>query len=61
VALIAIEEHWNSPALTSAVKALPKDRGDIEQFLTAFPTDDDREKFTAGNACALFGISLSTK
>jgi predicted TIM-barrel fold metal-dependent hydrolase len=34
---------------------------DIEQFLTAFPTDDDREKFTAGNACSLFGISLSTK
>jgi uncharacterized protein len=34
---------------------------DIEQFLTAFRSDDDREKFTAGNACALFGISLSTK
>jgi predicted TIM-barrel fold metal-dependent hydrolase len=34
---------------------------DIEQFLTAFPTEDDREKFTAGNACSLFGISLSTK
>jgi len=33
---------------------------EIEQFLTAFPTDDDREKFTAGNACSLFGISLST-
>ena len=32
----------------------------IEQFLTALPTDDDREKFTAGNACSLFGISLST-
>jgi hypothetical protein len=29
-------------------------------FLTASPTDDDREKFTAGNACSLFGISLST-
>ena len=28
VALIAIEEHWNLPALTSAVKALPEDRGD---------------------------------
>jgi uncharacterized protein len=36
-------------------------KADIEQFLTAFPTDDDREKFTAGNACSLFGISLSTK
>jgi uncharacterized protein len=34
---------------------------DIEQFLTALPTDDDREKFTAGNACSLFGISLPTK
>jgi predicted TIM-barrel fold metal-dependent hydrolase len=33
---------------------------DIEKFLTAFPTDDDREKFTAGNACTLFGINLST-
>jgi hypothetical protein len=28
VALIAIEEHWNLPELTSAVKALPEDRGD---------------------------------
>jgi hypothetical protein len=28
VALIAIEEHWNLPALASAVKALPEDRGD---------------------------------
>ncbi len=28
MALIAIEEHWNLPALTSAVKALPEDRGD---------------------------------
>ncbi|MEV6634884.1 amidohydrolase family protein [Actinoplanes sp. NPDC051470] len=35
-------------------------REGIEQFLTAFPADD-REKFTAGNACALFGISLTTK
>jgi predicted TIM-barrel fold metal-dependent hydrolase len=26
--LIAIEEHWNLPELTSAVKALPEDRGD---------------------------------
>ncbi|MGI3785631.1 MAG: amidohydrolase family protein [Janthinobacterium lividum] len=26
--LIAIEEHWNSPALTAAVKALPAGRGD---------------------------------
>jgi predicted TIM-barrel fold metal-dependent hydrolase len=29
---------------------------DIDRFLTAFPTDDDRERFTAGNARALFGI-----
>lgn len=28
MALIAIEEHWNLPELTSAVKALPEDRGD---------------------------------
>jgi predicted TIM-barrel fold metal-dependent hydrolase len=26
--LIAIEEHWNLPAMTSAVKSLPADRGD---------------------------------
>ncbi|GAA3598216.1 amidohydrolase family protein [Kineosporia mesophila] len=30
---------------------------DIEQFLTAFPTDADRERFTAGNARALFGLA----
>jgi predicted TIM-barrel fold metal-dependent hydrolase len=28
VALIAIEEHWNLPELTAAVKRLPPDRGD---------------------------------
>jgi hypothetical protein len=28
MALIAIEEHWNPPELTAAVKALPEDRGD---------------------------------
>ena len=28
MALIAIEEHWNSPRMTAAVKALPPDRGD---------------------------------
>jgi hypothetical protein len=28
VTLIAIEEHWNLPELTAAVKALPADRGD---------------------------------
>ena len=28
MALIAIEEHWNLPELTPAVKALPEDRGD---------------------------------
>ena len=28
MALIAIEEHWNLPALMSAVKALPEDRDD---------------------------------
>jgi hypothetical protein len=135
VALIAIEEHWHLPVLTSAVKALPEDRGDPSllfdemgdnlgwgwhmeaaiaalrlivrdtfdrhpslqlvlghwgglllfwtdrvdgispiagldrkvsdyipsNILTAFPTDDDREKFTAGNACSLFGISLETQ
>jgi predicted TIM-barrel fold metal-dependent hydrolase len=29
---------------------------ETERFLTAFATDDDRERFTAGNARALFGI-----
>ncbi len=31
-------------------------RADIAEFLTAFPTDEAREQFTAGNARALFGI-----
>ena len=31
-------------------------RADIEQFLTEFPTEQDRDRFTAGNARALFGI-----
>lgn len=30
---------------------------DIEKFLTVFPTDEDRDKLTAGNACSL---SVST-
>jgi predicted TIM-barrel fold metal-dependent hydrolase len=29
---------------------------DIEQFLTAFSSDDDRQKFAGGNAQRLFGI-----
>ncbi|WP_329057866.1 amidohydrolase family protein [Amycolatopsis sp. NBC_01480] len=33
-------------------------KADIEKFLTEFPTDEDRAKFTAGNACSLFGINL---
>jgi predicted TIM-barrel fold metal-dependent hydrolase len=36
-------------------------RTDIEKFLSEFPTDEDRDKFTAGNACSLFGISTSPK
>jgi predicted TIM-barrel fold metal-dependent hydrolase len=32
-------------------------RADIDAFLTTFPTDEDRERFTAGNARALFGIA----
>ena len=35
------------------------DRTDIEKFLTEFPTDEDRDKFTAGNACSLFGIDIT--
>lgn len=31
-------------------------QGDIEQFLTAFDSDGDRQKFTANNAIRLFGI-----
>ncbi len=26
-----------------------------------FSTDEDRDKFTAGNACALFGINLASR
>jgi len=33
------------------------DKTDIEKFLIEFPTDEDRDKFTAGNACSL---SVST-
>ena|SRR5690242_8958848 len=31
-------------------------RADIDRFGTAFPTDEDRERFMAGNARALFAI-----
>jgi predicted TIM-barrel fold metal-dependent hydrolase len=34
----------------------PPAKTDIEKF----PTDNDRDKFTAGNACSLLGINLST-
>jgi predicted TIM-barrel fold metal-dependent hydrolase len=34
-------------------------RADIEQFLTEFGSDDDRHKFTSGNARHLFGIEES--
>ena len=33
-------------------------REDVDRFLTAFPTDEDREGFTTGNARALFGIPV---
>jgi predicted TIM-barrel fold metal-dependent hydrolase len=34
-------------------------RGEIERFLTAFSSDEDREAFVGGNAMRLFGISES--
>jgi uncharacterized protein len=34
-------------------------RTDIEKFITEFPTGGDRDKFTGGNACSLFGIGTS--
>lgn len=34
--------------------------GDIDEFLTSFPSDEARDAFTAGNARALFGISETT-
>jgi predicted TIM-barrel fold metal-dependent hydrolase len=34
-------------------------RPEIQQFLTEFDTDDDREKFTSGNARRLFGIDAT--
>ncbi|GAA3595553.1 amidohydrolase family protein [Kribbella ginsengisoli] len=37
------------------------DKTDIEKFLTEFPTDQDRDKFTAGNACSLFGIDIASR
>jgi predicted TIM-barrel fold metal-dependent hydrolase len=33
-------------------------RGEIERFLTAFSSDEDREAFVGGNAMRLFGISV---
>jgi predicted TIM-barrel fold metal-dependent hydrolase len=33
---------------------------DIEKFLVELPTDEDRDKFTAGNACSLFGIDVTS-
>jgi uncharacterized protein len=36
-------------------------KADIEKFLPEFPTDEDRDKFTAGNACALFGIDITSR
>jgi predicted TIM-barrel fold metal-dependent hydrolase len=36
-------------------------RSDIAEFLTAFPTDEAREKFTSGNARSLFGIAESSE
>ncbi len=33
--VIAIEEHWNLPELTSAVRALPDDRGDDARRVSA--------------------------
>jgi predicted TIM-barrel fold metal-dependent hydrolase len=34
-------------------------QADIEQFLTEFASDDDRQKFANGNARRLFGIDGS--
>jgi predicted TIM-barrel fold metal-dependent hydrolase len=32
-------------------------KADIDRFLAEFASDEDRERFTAGNACSLFDIS----
>ncbi|HWO64864.1 MAG TPA: hypothetical protein VNO31_32985 [Umezawaea sp.] len=37
------------------------DKTDIEKFLTESPTDEDRDEFTAGNACSLFGIHITSR
>ncbi|HWO61065.1 MAG TPA: amidohydrolase family protein [Umezawaea sp.] len=34
-------------------------KAEIEKFLAEFPTDEDRDKFTAGNASSLFGIDVA--
>jgi hypothetical protein len=54
-AVIGIEEHWTAPELTAALKRLPEA---IERFLTEFESDEQRDKFSAGNAGRLFGIQL---
>jgi predicted TIM-barrel fold metal-dependent hydrolase len=36
-------------------------KADVEKFLTEFPADEDRDRFTAGNACSLFGIDMPSR
>ena len=75
MALIAIEEHWNLPELTSAVKALAETAAAVLGRLPVpaagqdghrevphrVPTDEDLDKFTAGGACSLFGIDITSR
>ena len=35
-------------------------RDELQRFLLEFDTDEDRSKFTDGNACVLFGIDQSS-
>ena len=47
MALIAIEEHWNLPALTSAVKALPEDHGDPSALFDEMGDNLERQSLRA--------------
>ncbi|ADJ47350.1 metallo-dependent hydrolase [Amycolatopsis mediterranei S699] len=54
--------HWGELLLFSTDYPFQKPaKTDIEKFLTEFPTDEDRDKFTAGNACSLFGIDITSR
>ena len=49
-----------SDGCTVSLNGVERTAAGDREFLTAFPADDDHDKFTAGNACTLFAVNLST-